>query len=289
MGSLIKLYTDKSIDYLKNRRDPNKPFVLYLAHTMMHTIIDASPGFRGTSAGDLYGDVVEEFDFETGRLLDALDELGLSDNTLIIYTSDNGPWNQTNYTAKKKGHPEGSIFWGEKGPLRAGKGSVYEAGHRVPCIVRWPGKVPAGRVSNAIFATIDFMPTIANLAGYKVPGDRAIDGIDQTDLLLGKAKAGRKTFFYDQINRNNLAVRSGKWKLLAPGRYRESYKGYLMDFGTNDYELYNLETDLGESRNVILEQPEIVDKLKKLLKEHIDETSSEALPENIGIRGNKTK
>ena len=109
MGSLTTLYTDKAIDYLKNRRDPKKPFALYVAHTMMHTIINASERFRGTSAGDLYGDVVEEFDYETGRLLDVVDELGLRGNTLVIYTSDNGPWNQDKYTKKKKGHPEGSI------------------------------------------------------------------------------------------------------------------------------------------------------------------------------------
>jgi arylsulfatase A-like enzyme len=105
MGSLITLYTDKSIQYLKEKRDPDQPFVLYLAHTMMHTIIDASDRFRGTSAGGLYGDVVEEFDYETGRLLDTLDELDLSENTLVIYTSDNGPWNQPKYTDKKKRAP----------------------------------------------------------------------------------------------------------------------------------------------------------------------------------------
>ena len=109
MGSLTKLYTDKAISYLKEHRDPQKPFVLYVAHTMMHTIIDASELFRGKSAGGLYGDVVEEFDYETGRLLDTLDELALSRNTLVIYTSDNGPWNQEKYTQRKQGHPEGSV------------------------------------------------------------------------------------------------------------------------------------------------------------------------------------
>ena len=166
MGSLTRLYTDKAIDFLENKRDKKKPFILYVAHTMMHTIIDASDKFRGKSKGGLYGDVVEEFDHETGRLLDALDELELSNNTLVIYTSDNGPWNQDKYTKRKKGHPKDSIFWGEAGPLRNGKGSPYEAGYRLPCIVRWPGKVPVGRVNDAIFATIDFMPTFANLCGF---------------------------------------------------------------------------------------------------------------------------
>ena len=275
MGSLVKMYTDKSIDYLKKERDPDKPFVLYLCHTMMHTIIDASPEFKGTSAGGLYGDVVEEFDFETGRLLSVLDELGLRDNTLVIYTSDNGPWSQEAYTSKKKGHPEGSIFWGEKGPLRGGKGSAYEAGSRVPCIVRWPGKVPAGRVSDAIFATIDFMPTIAELTGFKVPDDRPIDGIDQTDLILGKTDEGRETFVYDQITKTNMAIRWGKWKLLAPGRKPEGKKGYLMDFGTNGYELYDLNSDVGETRNVAMEYPKTMRNITELLNNHIEATSSE--------------
>ena len=122
MGGLTTLYTDKSIKFLRNKRDPKKPFVLYLAHTMMHTIIDASERFRGKSKGGLYGDVVEEFDYETGRLLDVLDELKLSNNTLVLYTSDNGPWNQDKYTKNKKGHPEGSIFWGDAGRLTKRKG-----------------------------------------------------------------------------------------------------------------------------------------------------------------------
>ena len=127
MGSLITLYTDKSIQYLKEKRDPDKPFVLYLAHTMMHTIIDASDRFRGTSAGGLYGDVVEEFDYETGRLLDTLDELDLSENTLVIYTSDNGPWNQPKYTDKKRGTLK-TLFSGENlAPYATGKGRVMKA------------------------------------------------------------------------------------------------------------------------------------------------------------------
>ena len=113
MGSLTTLYTDKAIDYLKNRRDPKKPFALYVAHTMMHTIINASERFRGTSAGDLYGDVVEEFDYETGRLLDVVDELGLRGNTLVIYTSDNGPWESGQVHEKEKRSPRGVHFLGQ--------------------------------------------------------------------------------------------------------------------------------------------------------------------------------
>jgi len=260
MGSLTRLYTDKAIDFLKNKRDKNKPFVLYVAHTMMHTIIDASPKFKGKSAGSLYGDVVEEFDYETGRLLDMLDELGLTENTLVIYTTDNGPWNQPAYYKHKKGHPEGSIFWGDAGPLRAGKGSCYEGGYRVPCIVRWPGKVPADKTSDAIFATIDFMPTFAKLAGFNVPDDRVIDGVDQTALLLGKSEAGaRETFLY----RNN-AVRQGKWKYL---KAQHNVYGYARDKERKQVEeLYDLQADIGERNNLAEKHPEKVIELKKLME-----------------------
>ena len=261
MGSLTRLYTDKAIDFLENKRDKTKPFVLYLAHTMMHTIIDASERFRGKSAGGLYGDVVEEFDFETGRLLDALDKLGLRDNTLVIYTSDNGPWNQPAYTDRKKGHPKGSIFWGEAGPLRAGKGSCYEAGVRVPCIVRWPGKVPAGKVSDAIFSTLDFMPTFAALAGFKAPDDRVIDGVDQTRLLLGKnPKGARQTFLY----RNN-GIRRGKWKYL---KAKHNVYGYARDRNRKELEeLYNLDDDIGETKNLAAENPDLIADLKREMEE----------------------
>ena len=237
MGSLTRLYTDKAIDFLKNGRDKNKPFVLYVAHTMMHTVIDASNAFRGTSRGGLYGDVVEEFDFETGRLLDTLDELNLADKTLVIYTTDNGPWNQPAYTDKKQGHPEGAIFWGSSGPLRNGKGSCYEGGCRVPCIIRWPGKVPAGQTSNAMFATIDFMPTMANLCGFQTPADRVIDGVDQTELIFGTAPQGhRDTFFY--VN----AVRQGRWKYL---KAKHCMHGYARDRQRDEVEeLYDLTADL---------------------------------------------
>ena len=258
MGSLTRLYTDKSIDFLKNKRDPGKPFILYVAHTMMHTIIDASPKFRGTSKGGLYGDVVEEFDYETGRLLDTLDELKLFKNTLVIYTSDNGPWNQDKYTKRKQGHPKDAIFWGEAGPLRNGKGSPYEAGYRLPCIVRWPGKVPVERVNDAIFATIDFMPTFANLCGFEVPEDRRIDGMDQTDLLLGKRETGREYFYF-----NRAGVRKGKWKYLKPDAH---FHGYAVDDSRKKVdELYDLEADLGERTNLANQHPKIVAGLKQLM------------------------
>jgi len=293
MASLIRMYTDKSIDYLKNKRDPEKPFVLYLAHTMMHTVIDASPQFKGKSAGGLYGDVVEEFDYETGRLLDTIDELGLRDNTLVLYTSDNGPWNQPAYTESKMGlRPEydskfisknqkrpaewfqekGTIFWGEAGALRNGKGSPYEGGYRLPCIARWPGKVPAGRSSDAIFATIDFLPTFAALSGATVPTDRVIDGIDQTDLLLGKSEKGRDTFYFDKA-----AVRKGKWKYLLPDA---SFAKWAVEEDREKVaELYDLSTDIGEKINLAEKHPEKLEELRALMKS-IAEGKNNAAPVN---------
>jgi arylsulfatase A-like enzyme len=271
MGSLTRLYTDKAIHYLKEKRDREKPFVLYLSHTMMHTDIDASERFRGKSKGGLYGDVVEEFDFETGRLLDALDSLGLTENTLVIYTTDNGPWNQERYLKNEKGHPPGAVFWGDNGPLRDGKGSCYEAGPRVPCIIRWPGKVAAGESSSAIFTSLDLFPTFAKLAGFEVPRDRVIDGVDQTDLLLGKNHAGKRdNFFYiSHIDRlkNTYTIngmRQGKWKFL---KAKHTVADYAVDSERAEVpELYNLDADLGETQNLADKHPEIVQQMKKELE-----------------------
>mgnify|MGYP001456195177 FL=1 len=258
MSSLVKLYTEKSIQFLRQKRDPGKPFLLYLSHTMMHTIIDASEKFKGKSKGGLYGDVVEEFDFETGRLLDVLDELKLTQNTMVIYTSDNGPWNQDKYTKHKKGHPKESIFWGDSGPLRNGKGSCYEGGYRLPCIIKWPKKIKPGVISDAIFATIDFMPTFSNICGFDLPKDIHIDGIDQTELLTGKRKTGRNFFYFDKAG-----VRKGKWKYLKPNAY---FYGYAVeDNRKKNDELYNLEIDIGETNNLAKKFPEKVAELKELM------------------------
>ncbi len=258
MASLTRLYTDKGIEFLKRNRD--KPFLLYVAHTMVHSVIDASPEFKGKSKGGLYGDTVEELDHETGRLLDTIDELGLRDNTIVIFTTDNGPWNNMQDRLRPKHN--GAIAWGSSGPLREGKGSTYEGGIRVPCVVRWPGHVPAGRVSDAIFSTLDFLPTLAGLARFDVPADRLIDGVDQTDLLLGKSDAGGRDRFH-YFCRNELhAVRQGAWKLVLPDR--KVFYGYVDDRGSGKVELYNLESDIGETKNLAGEYPDKVSELQGL-------------------------
>lgn len=251
MSSLTRIYTDKAIGFLE--RNQEQPFFLYLAHTMVHSVIDASDEFKGKSDGGLYGDTVEELDHETGRLLDAIDRLGLRDNTLVIFTSDNGPWSNAKESLARKHN--GQIAWGSSGPLREAKGSTYEGGIRVPCIARWPNWVPDGETSDAIFATIDFMPTFASLAGYSLPQDRIIDGVDQTELLLGKSRGNRDDYYY--FCKGELhAVRKDNWKVMLPDR--RMFYGYVDDKGSAAVELYDLATDLGETKNVAASHPEIV-------------------------------
>jgi arylsulfatase A-like enzyme len=255
MAALTRTYTDKGIEFLKANRE--RPFFLYLAHTMVHSVIDASDEFKGSSKGGLYGDTVQELDFHTGRLLDAIDELGLRDNTLVIFTTDNGPWsNAADFLGKRH---NGQIAWGTSGPLREAKGSTYEGGLRVPCIARWPGHIPAGRTNDAIFATIDFLPTIASLTGFDVPTDRLIDGVDQTDLLTGKSEVGNRDNYVYFSQGELHGLRLGDWKLFKAGR--KKFYGYVDDRGTQEIELYNLKTDIGETSNVAADHPDVVAKL----------------------------
>lgn len=266
MASLSRLYTDKSIEFLKEERDG--PFFLYLAHTMMHVVIDASPKFRDRTGKGLYADTLEELDSEIGRLLRTLDQLGLREDTLVLFTSDNGPWSndvkrQRTKNAKYVKWTRGpEIPWGSAGPLRGAKGSTWEGGLRVPAIIRWPDRVPAGRTSDAIISTLDVLPTFAALAGVagKVPTDRTIDGLDQRDLILGRSEQGAgDSFLY--YNGNELqAVRKGPWKLRLAG-LRNLRKWTELDRGTEKTELYHLVNDIGESQNVAAENPDVVKRL----------------------------
>lgn len=260
MASLTRTYTDKGIAFLKKNKD--SPFLLYMAHTMVHSVIDASPEFKRKTKGGLYDATVEELDYHTGRLLDTIDELGLREKTIVIFTTDNGPWNNMQERLGPK--HKGEIAWGSSGPLREGKGSTYEGGLRVPCIVRWPGRVPAGRVNDAIFSTLDFLPTFGNLARYPTPTDRIIDGVDQTDLLLGTSETGARDQYLYFCQNEMHAVRKGPWKLILPDR--KKFYGYVKDKGSSQLELYNLRSDISERKNLASEKPEIVEDLLKSSK-----------------------
>lgn len=275
MGSLTGLYTDKAIEFVEQNAD--EPFLLYLAHTMVHSVVGASDDFRGKSEGGLYGDAIEEIDFHTGRLLDALDRLGLTERTMVVFTSDNGPW--CNMQDRLRQRHNGQVAWGSPGPLRGGKGSTYEGGLRVPCIVRWPGHVPAGRESDAVFATIDLLPTICSLAGVEPPADRKLDGVDQSTLLTGEAEQGARDEYYYFCRGEMHAYRRGKWKLILPNR--KEFYGYVKDRGTNKVELYDLEADIGESQNVAQQHHDVVEAMLETARAY--EMPSEPFDPRIGL------
>ncbi|MEZ6040775.1 MAG: sulfatase [Planctomycetaceae bacterium] len=261
MASLTRIYTDRAIQFVEDNKE--RPFFLYLAHTMVHSVIDASPEFKGTSKGGLYGDTVQELDHHVGRLVAAIDKNGLSENTLIIFTTDNGPWsNAADFLGKRHG---GQIAWGSAGPLREAKGSTYEGGLRVPCIARWPGHVPKARTSDAVFATIDFLPTMASIAGVSIPEDRLIDGVNQRELLTGKSETGARDSYAYFCQGELQAIRKGKWKVFKPNRTR--FYGYVDDRGSPDAELYDLENDIGETTNLASLHPERTAELLKLLSD----------------------
>jgi arylsulfatase A-like enzyme len=258
MASLTKRYTDEAITFIEDNRDG--PFFIYLAHTMPHTKLAASKQFKGKSAGGLYGDVIEELDFHVGRVLDKVSELGLDENTYTIFTSDNGPW------LIRKKHSGHAL------PLRSGKTTCWEGGMRVPCIVRAPGNVPAGKTCNAVAATIDLLPTIASLAGTSCPDDRVIDGVDISQLIHGTENHLERNFFYFQHDCLR-AVRSGKWKLLLP--HTEPIKGGIASRWKRHVnkadaariqtpQLYDLEKDVSETTNLASENPEMVARLTEL-------------------------
>ncbi|MCL4124915.1 UNVERIFIED_CONTAM: hypothetical protein GTU68_064624 [Idotea baltica] len=261
MSTLTQRYTDAAIDFMQQNKDT--PFFVYLAHTMPHTKLAASKAFKGKSAGGLYGDVIEELDFNVGRVLDKVKELGLDENTYIIFTSDNGPW----LIRKQHG--------GHANPLRSGKTSCWEGGLRVPCIMRAPGKIPAGTTCDAVTATIDIMPTVAKLTGTVPPSDRVIDGVDISGLMHQTHDSLDRNYFYYQHNCLR-AVRSGKWKLMLP--HTEPLKTSIASKWKNHIakadairiqkaQLYDLDADVGETNDLADSHPAKVAELTKLAEQ----------------------
>ena len=253
--TITSRYTDEAIKFIRAHKDG--PFFMFLSHTMPHVPLYASERFKGKSAGGLYGDTVEEIDDSTGKVLDLLSELKIDDRTLVIFTSDNGPW-------LAKGENGGSAF-----PLRGGKGGSYEGGFRVPCVMRYPGVIPPGTVCREMATQMDFLPTLARFAGASL-STRAIDGKDITDLLLAKpgASSPHEKFFYYVGDRLH-AVRSGKWKLKVPTVLAEEFAGYLQ-IENPDTEipraLYDLEADPAEQKSVLAHHPEVAERLQAMIE-----------------------
>lgn len=246
-------YTARAVGFIERNRD--RPFFLYLPHSMPHVPLFVSEKFQGKTSGR-YGDVIEELDWSVGEVLKTVARLGLDRRTLVVFTSDNGPW-----------LPYGNHA-GSTGGLREGKGTAWEGGVRVPFIARWPGRIPAGVESRAPLMTVDLLPTFARLAGAKLSGERIIDGRESWAVLTGggrESSATRPRYFYwlDELH----AVRRDRWKLHLPHPYRhlaatgkDGQPGRDETLQT-ELALFDLDNDPTESHNVAAQYPVIVKKL----------------------------
>ncbi len=238
-STLTRRYTDEAIRFIQAHK--GGPFFVYLPHTMVHHPLAASADFKGKSSAGLLGDAIEELDWSVGRIMTTLRELKLDDNTLVIFTSDNG------------------AAAGSSLPWRGKKGTTFEGGVREPCMMRWPGKIAAGTTCDQIAGNIDLLPTFLKLLGGKLPDDRIIDGRDITSLMFD-AKAGpvRDTHLYYNGGGKLAAIRQGDWKLHLIGAAGRNKKNQEIDPG-----LYNLATDPGEAADVAGRNPEVVARLRE--------------------------
>jgi arylsulfatase A-like enzyme len=248
--TLTRRYTEEAIQFME--RSGADPFLIYLPYSFPHVPLFRSEAFTDVSLRGLYGDVIQELDWSVGQINDALDRMGLAENTLVMFTSDNGPWISQ--------HLEG----GSAGLLRGGKGDTWEGGMREPFIARWPGKIPAGTVSESVGSVLDFFPTCVKLAGGELPADRPYDGIDLLPVLTGGAGPERPVFYYERQHLN--AVRHGKWKLHL--RYYDHDKGgYQRNSSWTIAEpplLFNVEEDPSERFDIAADNPAVVEKLVAL-------------------------
>jgi arylsulfatase A-like enzyme len=236
--TLTQRYTLEALRFI--REHDSDPFFVYLPHTMVHEPLAASDDFRGKSGGGLLGDAIEELDWSVGQIMLALKDLELDDETLVIFTSDNG------------------AAVGSSAPWRGKKATNFEGGVREPCIMRWPGRIPAGSTCNEIAGNIDLLPTFAKLIGVEVDKDRALDGRDITPLMFDpKSGPVRDTHLYFTANQTVAAIRQGDWKLFLAnpqGRKNAAPSGPV---------LYDLARDPGETKDVAAEQADVVAKLKE--------------------------
>jgi len=248
-----KRFTGKALEFITANKE--RPFFLYLAHPMPHTPIHVSPDFMHKSRWGPYGDTIQELDWSVGEILRALAAHGLERDTLVIFTSDNGP--------DQGGHQGGNH--GFAAPLHGSKGSTWEGGSRVPCIIRWPGTLPEGKVVNQLVSAMDFFPTIARIAGIAIPETVAVDGHDIMPLLKAPdtAKSPTAELLFYAPDGNCEAIRSGDWKLhVAKSRQWDKKTG-----GPFPLSLYNLKEDIGEQNNVAAKFPKIVARLSRRLKQ----------------------
>jgi arylsulfatase A-like enzyme len=259
---LTTTYTELAVKFIENHK--KDPFFLYLPHSMVHIPLGVSDKFRGKSKQGLYGDVMMEVDWSVGEIMKALERNGLDKNTLVIFTSDNGPWlNFGNHA-------------GTTGGLREGKGTSWEGGQRVPCIMRWPGVIPEGEICSKLASSIDILPTLAAITGAQLP-DKKIDGVSILSLLTGDKSAAPRRNFYYYYQQNTLeAVQKDYWKLIVPHKGisyvgvspgKDGWPGKTISVTISEPELYDLRRDPGERYNVIKEYPEITKELQLIADE----------------------
>jgi len=252
---LTTKYTERALKFIDAHA--NEPFFLYVAHSMPHVPLGVSTKFRGKSEQGMYGDVMMEIDWSVGQILSALEKHGIKENTLVIFTTDNGPWlNYGNHAGSTAG-------------LREGKGTSWEGGQRVPCIISWPGTIPAGSICNRLAATIDLLPTLVEICGAEPPRNR-IDGVSLLPLFVGDGQANPRRVLYYYYGRNLEGIRKDNWKLVFPHPHR-TYEGLVpgrdgwpgpTGTATTELALYNLRRDPGERYDVKELYPEIVRSLE---------------------------
>ena len=263
-SAIVERYTHEAVGFIRN--NASRPFFLYMPHTGVHTPIHPGEKFRGKSENGRFGDWVQELDWSVGRVLDTIRDLKLAERTLVVFTSDNGPW----LVKKADG--------GSATPLRGGKGSTWEGGVRVPTLAWWPGKIAAKSTCDAVAGTIDLLPTCASISGANLAPNTVIDGRDITGLLFGQTKQSPREAHYYFSGYTLQAVRQGPWKLaLAPQPEPHLGSEFRKDAQSSP-RLYNLDNDIGETSNLAEKHPEVVAKLKSL---------AEAMALEIG--GNKPK
>lgn len=274
-------FTNRAINFIDKNK--NKPFFVYLAHPMPHVPLFVSDKFKGKSEQGLYGDVMMEIDWSIGQILKKLKDEGLDENTLVIMTSDNGPW--LNY----------GNHGGTTGGLREGKGVSFEGGQRVPCIMQWKGVIPEGKICNKLASGIDILPTLAAIAGAPLPNHK-IDGVDLTPLLKNVKDANpRKNFAYYYRQNSLEAVTDGEFKLVFPHKHRtyenfqpgnDGHPGEVEEYHElKDTLLFDLRRDPGERYNVLSQYPE---KVKELMK--IAEATKEDIGDDLsGVKGKNTR
>ena len=279
--NLTTWYTERAVKFIAKNKD--RPFLLYVPHSMPHVPLFVSGKFKGKSKQGLYGDVMMEIDWSVGQILKALKDSGVDENTLVMFTSDNGPW-------LSYGNHAGSA-----GPLREGKATTWDGGTRVFCLMRWPGRIPPGSICKEPAMTIDVFPTVAGLAGAALPKHK-IDGKDIWPLISGKpgAKSPQEAYFFYWGNALE-GVRAGRWKMHFPHGYRhvaqagrDGRPGRYVAYKTGVV-LYDLQSDPGEKDNVADKHPDVVERLKKLGEAHRKEIAANRRPPGRLQGGRKPK